>query len=71
MKELTVRGIYITTYVKEFGAALAEMVPLVKKGDIKFKETLFDGFEKMPRAFIGLFKGDNTGKALVKASNYP
>jgi len=25
----------------------------------------------MPEAFIGLFKGDNTGKAIVKASNYP
>ena len=28
-------------------------------------------FDKMPQAFMGLFKGDNTGKALVKASNYP
>ena len=41
------------------------------QGQLKFKETIFDGFEKMPEAFIGLFKGDNTGKAIVKASNYP
>ncbi|CAF4042958.1 unnamed protein product, partial [Rotaria sordida] len=31
MQEVTLRGIYITTYIREFGAALAEMVPLVKK----------------------------------------
>ncbi|CAF1228878.1 unnamed protein product [Rotaria sordida] len=54
MKELTLRGIYITTYIREFGAALAEMVPLVKKGDIKFKETVFDGFNKMPQAMANL-----------------
>ncbi len=41
------------------------------QGDLKFKETLFEGFEKMPEAFVGLFKGENTGKAIVKASNYP
>jgi len=38
---------------------------------LKFKETVFEGFEKMPEAFIGLFTGENTGKAIVKASNYP
>ena len=30
-KELTIQGIYITTYIKEFDKALNEMVPLVKK----------------------------------------
>ncbi len=77
----------IYTFENEFHAALAEMAPLVKKmgnnknwcidcdcalqGNLKFKETLFEGFEKMPKAFVGLFKGENTGKAVVKASNYP
>ncbi|CAF5033390.1 unnamed protein product, partial [Rotaria sp. Silwood1] len=31
------------------------------------KETIYDGFEKMPEAFVGLFNGDNIGKAIVKA----
>ncbi|CAF1341101.1 unnamed protein product [Rotaria sp. Silwood1] len=38
---------------------------------IKYKETVYDGFKTMPEAFIGLFQGSNTGKAVVKASNYP
>ncbi len=44
---------------------------LLFQGDIKFKETIYEGFDKMPEAFVGLFKGDNTGKAIVKVSNYP
>jgi NADPH-dependent curcumin reductase CurA len=36
---------------------------------LKVREQLYPGFEKMPEAFIGLFKGENTGKAIVKAEN--
>jgi len=69
-RELTIRGLVVYAYQEEFGTAFNELVPLVKKGDLKFKETVYD-FEKMPEAFVGLFKDDNTGKAIVKASNYP
>ena len=31
------------------------------------RETVVEGFEKMPTAFIGLFTGENTGKMVVKA----
>ena len=34
---------------------------------LKVKETEYKGFEKMRDAFYGLFKGENTGKAIVKA----
>lgn len=37
------------------------------QGKIKYRETVYDGFEKMPEAFIGLFSGNNIGKAVVKA----
>ncbi|CAF0871863.1 unnamed protein product [Adineta ricciae] len=71
MNQLTIRGFNILTFAKEFQTAWNEMIPLVKAGELKFKETVFDGFDKMPNAFVGLFKGENTGKAIVKASNYP
>jgi NADPH-dependent curcumin reductase CurA len=38
----------------------------VAAGDIKLKETVVDGFENLPAAFIGLFSGDNTGKMVVR-----
>ncbi|MEJ7664204.1 MAG: hypothetical protein WKG07_34090 [Hymenobacter sp.] len=32
----------------------------------KGEETITEGFDQIPAAFLGLFKGDNTGKAVVK-----
>jgi NADPH-dependent curcumin reductase CurA len=37
------------------------------KGKLKVRETLYEGFGNMRNAFCGLFKGENTGKAIVKA----
>ena len=37
------------------------------KGKLKVQETTYEGFDKMRDAFYGLFKGENTGKAIVKA----
>ena len=35
---------------------------------MKYQETIVDGIENAPRALIGLFNGENTGKMLVKLS---
>lgn len=37
------------------------------QGQLKYKETVTNGFENMPKAFIGMLKGENTGKAVVQA----
>lgn len=36
-------------------------------GKIKYNETVTEGFEQMPQAFIDMLRGGNTGKAIVKA----
>jgi len=36
------------------------------KGRLQVRETIYEGFDKMREAFYGLFKGKNTGKAIVK-----
>lgn len=43
------------------------MAQWVKEGKLKFTETIEHGFEKLPAALIGLFKGENTGKMIVEA----
>jgi NADPH-dependent curcumin reductase CurA len=43
-----------------------EMGGLVASGAVKAQETIVDGLEKTPDAFLGLFKGENTGKMLVR-----
>ena len=43
------------------------MAKLIHQGKLKAKETIIEGFENMPEAFIGLFRGSNIGKMVVKA----
>jgi len=38
----------------------------VKDGKVTWRETVFEGLDNAPDAFIGLFKGENLGKMLVK-----
>ena len=40
---------------------------LAMQGKLKYKETVTEGFDNMFDAFLGLFTGANTGKAVVKA----
>jgi len=39
----------------------------IQEGKLKVQETTYDGFDRAREAFYGLFKGENTGKAIVKA----
>jgi NADPH-dependent curcumin reductase CurA len=65
-KEITVRGFLVTTYWKQYRDFLAEALPQVAAGTLKHRETVVDGLENMPEAFLGLFAGQNTGKMLVR-----
>jgi NADPH-dependent curcumin reductase CurA len=42
------------------------MAKWAKEGKMKWRETVVDGVENSPKAFIGLFKGDNLGKMVVR-----
>ena len=42
------------------------MTKWIIEGKIKFKETIYDGIEKAPQAFVDLLNGKNIGKMLVK-----
>jgi NADPH-dependent curcumin reductase CurA len=42
--------------------------PWIATGRIRTRETIVDGIENAPRAFIGLLHGDNIGKMLVRTS---
>ena len=39
---------------------------LAENGSLKYRETIVEGIENAPKAFIGLFKGENFGKLIVK-----
>jgi len=62
------QGFLVSDYAAKFGPALAEMTGWVREGKIKYREDIVEGFENLPKAFIGLFSGENIGKRLVHVS---
>jgi len=65
-KSITIKGFVVMDFVNRAGEFYKDMSTWVKEGKVRFKETVFEGFEKVPEAFIGLFEGVNVGKALVR-----
>jgi NADPH-dependent curcumin reductase CurA len=65
-KRLTIRGFIVLDWTKKMPEFLAEVKPYVADGRLKWKETIVEGFERTPQAFLDLFSGENTGKMLVK-----
>jgi NADPH-dependent curcumin reductase CurA len=63
---LTVRGFIVSEQMEAWPEALKELVPLVAAKKLKFRESIAEGLENAPKAFLGLLKGENFGKQLVK-----
>ena len=63
--QLTLRGFIVSNYYHLHEKFLEEMSEWVRSGDVTYRETVFNGIESMPDAFIGLFSGLNTGKMIV------
>lgn len=60
------QGLVVFDFALEFPVALNEMATLIGKGELKLKEERFEGIDKMPEAFCGLFRGENFGRRVVQ-----
>ncbi|WP_421935287.1 NADP-dependent oxidoreductase [Phenylobacterium sp.] len=65
-KQLRMEGFIVSSSWDMMPAFLRDLSQWVKEGKVTWKETVFEGIEKAPDAFLGLFKGENLGKMLVK-----
>ena len=63
---LKVQGFIVSEHMEHWPAALTELGTLVATGKLKFRESVAQGLEAAPEAFLGLLKGRNFGKQLVK-----
>ncbi|MFC6863242.1 NADP-dependent oxidoreductase [Halomicroarcula sp. GCM10025817] len=61
----TVQGLLVSDFETRFGEARAQLGAWVTSGDLAHRETIVDGLENAPEAFLGLFSGDNIGKQVV------
>jgi NADPH-dependent curcumin reductase CurA len=62
------QGFLVTDYAPRFGEAIPRLARWVANGDIRYRETVTEGLENAPRAFIGMLNGENRGKALVRVA---
>jgi NADPH-dependent curcumin reductase CurA len=65
-KRLTLRGFIIGDHLDRFDAFVKEVGGWLRAGEIRHRETIVDGIDRAPEALIGLLRGQNTGKMLVR-----
>jgi len=66
INRVKLQGFIVSDYATRSEQAMRELAQWVSEGKIKYRETIANGIENAPRAFLGMLKGENIGKQLVK-----
>jgi NADPH-dependent curcumin reductase CurA len=66
IKQARVQGFLVFSYADRYREGAEKLAEWVKAGRLRYRETITDGIENAPRAFIGMLHGANTGKQLVR-----
>jgi NADPH-dependent curcumin reductase len=66
INRLKIEGFIVSEHMEAWPEALAELGALVASGKLKPRESIAQGIASAPEAFLGLLKGKNFGKQLVK-----
>jgi NADPH-dependent curcumin reductase CurA len=67
-RRLTIQGFIVTDDPKACEEYVVKAVQWLEEGKLKYRETIVEGVENAPQAFIDLLKGRNTGKQIVRLS---
>lgn len=65
-KQLKMEGFLARRWGDRWEEGFAELLKWIESGQLKVKEHVTEGFEKLYDAFIGMLAGENIGKAVVK-----
>ena len=60
------QGFIVSNYAEKFPEAIEKLAGWLNEGKLTYTETIVDGFDNIPQAFIDLFEGKNKGKMIVK-----
>jgi hypothetical protein len=66
VKRIKAQGFLVFDYAERFDEGLRDLGRWVRDGKIRYRETVVDGLENAPAAFIGMMAGENIGKQLVR-----
>jgi NADPH:quinone reductase len=67
-RQAKAEGFLVFQFAERYPEGLQKMAQWIKEGRLKYTETVAEGIENAPRAFISMLQGENTGKQLVKIS---
>jgi NADPH-dependent curcumin reductase CurA len=70
-KRIKIQGFIVSDQRQRYGEFRAMAAPLVRNGEIKYREDIVDGLDQAPQAFIGLLQGRNFGKLLIRLADDP
>lgn len=62
---ILMQGFIVRDFVKDFGPAQNQLAKWMEQDKLSYLETVVEGFENIPQAFIDLFEGKNKGKMIV------
>ncbi|ALD21306.1 NADP-dependent oxidoreductase [Hymenobacter sp. DG25A] len=62
------KGFIVSDYLERWPEGIQHLAEWYQQGKLQAEETITEGFDQLPAAFLGLFQGENTGKAIVKVA---
>ena len=68
-RRVRMEGFLVGDFAHLYGPALERLTRWLAEGRLRYREDVVDGLENAPRAFIGLLRGENRGKLLVKVAD--
>jgi len=67
-KRAKVQGFLVLDYAARFKEGAAQLAEWLRSGKLHYRETMVQGLENAPRAFLGMLQGQNIGKQIVEVS---
>ncbi|XP_047004120.1 prostaglandin reductase 1-like [Schistocerca americana] len=65
-RQLRLEGFMYSRWHDRWDEGISQLAQWIREGKIKYHETVTDGFQNTPKAFVGMLQGENLGKAVVK-----
>jgi len=65
-KSALMQGFIVSDFADKFTRAKKQLIEWLMNGELTYHETIVEGFDEIPQAFLGLFEGNNEGKMIVK-----
>jgi len=68
VNRIRLQGFIVSDRMDLWPGAMKELAGHIAAGRLRYRETIAEGLEAAPRAFIGMLKGENLGKQLVRVA---